>query len=120
MDTRDVSPAWCGSPSSEGILRLLLVPTQEDVIIWKFLTCGCGSLQHTGSSGGPHGLRPLTVLLGIVAQLLIISCSGIALLFALLDLRDPLIECPLPGQGALSTLHNTTVPAVEAVRSIPA
>ena len=82
---------------------------------WKFLLCGCDSLQRTGSQRGPHGLRPLTVLLGIVAQLLIIGYSGIAQWSALLDLRDPLIECPLPVQGALSTLRSTSAPTAEAI-----
>ena len=64
---------------------------------------------------GARGLRPLSVLLGIVAQLLIIGCSGIALRSALLDLRDPRIECPLPGLGALSTLRSTPAPTAEAI-----
>ena len=99
--------------------------TQEVVVFWKFLLCGCGSLQHTGSSGGPHGLRPLTVLLGIVAQLLIIGCSGIALPSALLDLRDPRIELRLPALGTHGTLvhsiltRSILVPAVAFTGSGP-
>ena len=112
MDTREVAPAWCRSPSGEGILSRLLMPTQEVVIIWKFLTCGCGSLQHTGSSEGPHGLRPLTVLLGIVAQLLIRCCSGIALRSVLLVVGSPRIEFRLPVLEKRSTPVNSTLTLV--------
>ena len=58
---------------------------------------------------GPLALRPLSVLLGIVAQLLIIGCSGITQWFASLDIQGPRIAFRLPGQGARSTPVGSTL-----------
>ena len=71
--------------------------------------------------GGPLALRPLSVLLGIVAQLLIIGCSGIARRFALLGVGHPHIECRLPVRGTRSTpvrsspTRRTLVPVAKAL-----